>query len=84
MALLDNINDREKNKFRDAGGTLSKVAVTLEEGILAGIQYDEVQATYPTSVKEQYAYYLSSSLVATIEVEYTTSSKLYLLSVKRI
>jgi hypothetical protein len=83
--LKDSLRDREQDKFR-ASGEESKVAVTLEgdTGLLEGIQYDDIQATYPTTSSERYAYYLSGVLQVTIEVTYTNSSKNVFLRARRI
>lgn len=85
MTLPASISDREHRKFRDANGS-SKVAVTMEgdTGILEGISYDEIQATYPTNSTELYTYKLSGVDVAGVLVTYTNSSKHTLLSVERV
>jgi hypothetical protein len=78
------IDDRELAKFRQSSGDLSKVAVTLEDGILAGIRYDDLQVEYPSTTVENYKYYLSTVLVATVEVTYSNSSKSILTRARRI
>lgn len=80
MALSPNINSREFAKFREG----DRVAVTLENGILAGLQYDDIQATYPNATTENYSYYLAGQIVATIEVTYSNSNKKDLLRARRI
>jgi len=53
MALQESINDREKNKFRDSGSNLSKVAATIEQDSALAIpvkitgQDSEGNQTYP-------------------------------------
>jgi len=86
MSLSPSVQDRELNKFRDAGEKYSKVAVTMEgdTGLLEGISYDEIQATYPSSSTELYTYKLSSTTVASILVTYSNSSKKTLVSVARV
>ena len=81
MALDPNINTLEKQKFRDDGADLSKVAVTFA-GIL--FDYDSGAATYPTSVQEVYSFYLSAVLVKTITLNYTNSSKKFLASWSKV
>jgi hypothetical protein len=84
MALEGSINDREKNKFRDAGNNLTKVAVSIESSsLLAGYSFDKVTATYPTASTEQYEYTLASVLQATILITYTDSSKMVFTSAER-
>ena len=78
MALSTSVKDNEQSKFRDAGALGTKVAVTTEgdvNGLLAGIQYDDIQATYPTATTELYTYYLGAVSVAAIQITYTNSSK---------
>jgi len=58
--------------------------VTESSNILRGVQYDDVQATYPNSTTENYAYYLNGNLQATIEVTYTNASKSIFLRARRI
>lgn len=83
--MKDSLRDRENDRFRDANG-LSKVAVTIEgdTGLLEGVSYDEIQATYPTPSTELYTYKLASATVAQIQVSYTNSSKHTLASVIRL
>jgi hypothetical protein len=83
MSLQD-IRDLEKGKFRESSDGTIKVATTLEDGLLAGVKYDDVQATEPTSLTENYLYYLNATLVATVEVTYTTSAKTKFLRARRI
>ena len=94
MALPGTIDDREYQKFEENasdGGT--DVRVTLKSpievetnpggNILSGIEYDEVQASYPTATTEKYEYYEASSLVATVDITYTDSTKRFITSVIR-
>lgn len=55
--------------------TASSAASSAGEGLLIGVAYDDVQATYPTATTEQYNYLLSGILQATLEVTYTSSTK---------
>lgn len=71
MSLSNSIEDREFNKFRDN----NRVAVTIEDGLLSGVVYDEIQAQYPSSTTEHYLYLNNSVLQATVEIIYTNSSK---------
>ena len=87
MALSPNINSREMAKFRDGGSeTLSRVAVTTEgdTGLIQGIEYDDIQVTYPTTLTENYAYYLDTVLQATIEITYSDTAKRVLTRARRI
>jgi hypothetical protein len=84
--LTNSKTDREYTKFREAGNGQTKVAVGLEgdTGLLEGVSYDDIQVTYPSSSTERYAYFLSSTLQATIEVTYSDSTKEVLTRVRRI
>lgn len=86
MALSTSKTDRDFNKYRDAGSNNTKVAVTQEgdTGLIEGIQYDDVQASYPSSLIEEYAYFLNTVLQATVEITYQDSCKRILLRARRI
>lgn len=86
MPISNDIRDREHDKFRGDSTSETRVAVTMEgdTGLLEGVQYDDVQVTYPDSVTENYLYYQSAILQTTIEVTYTSSSKDLLLRARRV
>lgn len=81
--MFGTVKDNEANKFR-GDATSPKVAVTLENGLLSGLSYDDIQVTYPTSSTENYNYYLLTNLIATVEVTYTDATKAILERVQRI
>ena len=83
---LGSRTDNEAKRFRDAGLRGSKVAVVQEgdTGLLEGVQYDEIQASYPSSTTEVYTFYSSSVQVAEIEVVYTNASKKLISSARRV
>jgi hypothetical protein len=59
---------------------------SIGTSLLAGFEFDSIQASYPDSVTEVYTYKvggLSGNVVATITVIYTNSSKSDILSVVR-
>lgn len=86
MPMPSSFRDRDQAKFRDAANNKSKIAVAVEgdTGLLEGVSYDEVQATYPSPTAEIYSFLLASTQVAQIEVTYSNSSKQALISVKRV
>ena len=86
MSLTPSKTDREYTKFRDAGQGLTKIATVIEgdTGLIEGVQYDDIQASYPTASTENYSYYLDTILQATIEVSYTDSTKIVFLRARRI
>jgi len=81
--MFGSVKDNEANKFRGTA-ELPKVAVTLEDGLMAGLTYDDIQATYPTTLTENYSYYYLTNLVATVEVTYSDLAKTIFLRARRI
>ncbi len=84
--MQQDLKSREHDKFREAPDGLSKVAVTQEgdTGLLEGISYDDIQATFPSSLITNYNYYKNSVLQATIEVTFTDSAHNEVLRVRKI
>lgn len=79
MSLPNNLKDREFQKFQaDANGDTA-VNVLLGAGalgsLLQGVEYDTIEATYPSAVVEVYAYKKLTVLQATITVTYTDATK---------
>ncbi len=62
----------------------SSNGINGDTGLLEGVQYDDIQATYPTSSTEVYSYYLDTVLQAAIEVSYTDSTKNTFIRARRI
>ncbi|NDD53275.1 hypothetical protein EBZ39_05275 [bacterium] len=52
----------------------------ITSGRLVTEVFDEIQAAYPSATQEVYTYFLNSVLVATVTVDYTTSSKDFIIS----
>lgn len=87
MPLSENIKDRERDKFTLNQENLTAIRTVSEiKGgtLLTGIEYDTIEATYPTATLESYAYKLGSDLKATILITYSDSTKETLLSVVRL
>lgn len=63
---------------------LSALRVSPIGSLLEGIEYDKVEATYPTTSTEVYSYSLDAVLKAQILVTYTNSSKQMFLSAERL
>lgn len=84
--MQSDLKSREHDKFRDATEGKTKVAVTQEgdSGLLEGISYDDIQATFPSDIITNYSYYKSSVLQATIEVTFTDSAHNEVLRVRKI
>ena len=58
--------------------------VTTGEGILLGVMYDDIQASYPNPTTENFSYYLSTILVAKVEVTYADIAKVIFTRARRI
>lgn len=88
MAQTDAIKDRDFSSFVESpsrpGNSAREVTISGDTGLLEGIVYDDIQATYPNATTENYAYYLNAVLQATIQVTYTNASKSILIRARRI
>lgn len=62
---------------------LNQALIKNSEGILSGVEYDDIQVTYPTATTETYDFYFLTVLVATILVSYVLADKKDLLRVER-
>lgn len=83
MPFNENSKDNEKYKFYDNGLNEATVRVGGTGSIISGLQFDEIQATYPNNTTEIYQYILDSELIATVTITYTNSSKDEVVSVIR-
>ena len=86
MAISRVTQDNEQKKFEENaidGGVDVRVAlkspieVETQPGgnIMSGIEYDEVQVTFPTSTTEVYTYKEATITVAVVTATYTDSTK---------
>lgn len=64
--------------------TLSSINTKTAGNLLGGVQFDDFQTTFPSSVIEVYSYYLSGVLQATVEITYTNTTKNVTLRARRI
>ena len=80
------VNESNSRVVRDALNTnlVNDFISTTELGLLRGVEFDDVQVTYPNSVTENYYFYLSTVLQKTIEVTYVNASKETLLRARVI
>lgn len=86
MSISTDVRDNEAKKFRD-GSLGPQVAVTTEgdvNGLLSGVQYDDIQATFPTSTTELYTYLKQTITVAQVEVTYSDSTKKTLIRARKL
>lgn len=82
MTLPSALQDREQQKFIDAGTNQTAVRVSLASG-MAPERYDEVVVTYPTTTTEVYTFKLATVTVGTITITYTTTAKEFIDNVVR-
>tara|TARA_R110000744_G_scaffold268687_1_gene382175 strand:- start:306 stop:566 length:261 start_codon:yes stop_codon:yes gene_type:complete len=76
MAMSPSFTDRQLAKFRETSSGDTAVAVVKEDDeLISGKDYDTISVSYPTTTTEVYEYKLSSIVIKTITVTYTTSSK---------
>lgn len=89
--MSPNKDDRELKKFREVSPTsdLTKVAVEVENDLpikveTAGVDWDRIETTYPTSNQDLFTYKLNSVVVQTILVTYDNTAKKNIILVQRI
>lgn len=86
MAISRSRTDREQDKFRETFDGQTVVATQETTGLLNGVEFDAVTVTYPNSSTESYALRqggTTGTIVNTITIIYTDSSKSNILSVER-
>lgn len=89
MTIPCSIKDRELAKFVEKPDGSGQVAVRVTEAggsFLAGIEYDAIDISYPSATVEVFEYYtggLGGTLVATVTIIYTDSTKCNIASVVR-
>ena len=78
MSLPGSIKDREYRKFRDGEDDVA-VAVVPDGGSLnvetAGVKWDEIITTFPSSISELFTYKLNGVTVQTVTVTYESAAK---------
>ena len=75
------INDGVDALIINEDGSIN--ANVIVENAIVTVPYDSIFASYPTSVQEVYTYKNLSATVAIVTVDYTDSTKNFLLSVVR-
>ena len=83
MAISKNIEDREYLKFRDG----HRVAVSVENGLVSGIDYDALSFEYPNTQTEIIRFRQineTGAIIASVEIRYTDSTKENIQYAKRI
>jgi hypothetical protein len=88
MSLPGSQQDREYQKFRAGSDGGSAVAVVPDGGTLnvetAGVQWDEIVTTFPSSHIEVFTYKLAGVVVQVITVTYESSTKKVPISVLKV
>lgn len=81
--MFGTVKDNEANKFRGTS-LLPKIAVTIEDGLLAGVSYTKILVEYPDTTSELYKYYNGATLSGQVLLTYTSATKADLLSAERL
>lgn len=86
--MPSSFRDRDQAKFEEtvSGETAVRIKPHDSGNILEGLSFDYVAATYPVNTTEVYTYKrggAAGTIVATVTLVYTTSSKHTLVSVTR-
>lgn len=88
MAMPKNHNQRDFLSYAELpDGTVARKVhdpLGASGSILAGVAYDSMQASYPSSTTEVYTYYLDGAVVSTVTVSYSSASKHEILSIVRV
>lgn len=72
----DRVQADHDNMYRDDDGKVfRRVAGSFGGSLIAGLDFDEVQATYPDSITEVYTFKNATVTVATVTLVYTDSCK---------
>lgn len=95
MTIPRSLQDREQAKFVESPDGSNETAVrtkvtngepipvTITDGLLGGVTFDSIFATYPDSITEVYTYKLVANTVAVVTIAYTNTNKKYLASMVR-
>jgi hypothetical protein len=80
------IKDRELEKFREAPGGKTSVAVTFDEAVdvnIDGVEWDEIVTTFPSTNQELFTYKLLSVIVQTVLITYETDQKKTIIKIEK-
>ena len=78
---LESVKDKENNKFNSRG----EVRVSSSGGGLIGdIVFDDAQVVIMTSLIDNVNYYLAATLIATVELTYSDTTKNNVIRSRRI
>lgn len=80
--MSDLINASEN--FKGLKDSKTALRVFTAGNFLSGIDFDDMQVTFPSSTTELYTYYLASVSQVAIRVTYSTSAKTSLIRVEKI
>lgn len=88
MTIPCNTKDLENLKFIEKpNGQVSVRVYSVGGDLLTGVEWDAISVAYPNTVTEVFSYYsggLAGTLVATVTVVYTNSSKDNISTVERV
>lgn len=88
MTIPCNTKDLENLKFIEKpNGQVAVRVYSVGGDLLTGVEWDAISVAYPNTVTEVFSYYsggLAGTLVATVTVVYTNSSKDNISTVERV
>lgn len=84
--MKNNLKDREFDKFRDAPNDKSSISVSVDTPLTvepSGVNWDEINTTFPATNQELYTYKKNSVTVQTVLVTYENGSKSVIINMVR-
>ena len=84
--MKNNLKDREFDKFREAPNDKSSISISTDIPLTvetSGVNWDEINTTFPATNQELYTYKKNSVTVQTVLVTYENGSKSVILNMVR-
>ena len=84
--MKNNLKDREFDKFREAPNDKSSISISTDAPLTvepSGVNWDEINTTFPATNQELYTYKKNSVTVQTVLVTYENGSKSVILNMVR-
>lgn len=84
--MKNNLKDREFDKFREAPNDKSSISISTDAPLTvepSGVNWDEINTTFPATNQELYTYKKNSVTVQTVLVTYENGSKSIIINMVR-
>lgn len=84
--MKNNLKDREFDKFREAPNDKSSISISTDAPLTvepSGVNWDEINTTFPATNQELYTYKKNSVTVQTVLVTYENGSKSVIINMVR-